>query len=133
MVHLRSLGGTILLATLASADFFTARDIDQGDNIDLGQLDDVAFLYSIIGHDVSSNTSSWTDITPVETLDVEELSDIQSVGTGLVKRENYCDKQAGITRMVCDNVPSREWFWAAGGPAIVWYAPDIIDKWMQVC
>jgi hypothetical protein len=135
MVYLRSLGGMILLITLASADFFTARDINQGDNIDLGHLDDVEFLYSLIGHNFSSNMSSWIDVTPLETLNLEELSDIQSApptDTGLVKRESYCDKQAGITRMVCDNVPSREWFWAAGGPLIIWYGPDIFDKWVQV-
>lgn len=114
MVHIQSFSGILVLATLVSGNFFTARDIQQGNNIDLGHLDDVEFLYSLIGHNFSSNTSSWSDVTPLETLNLEKLSEPSPaplVETGLVKRESYCNKQAGITKMVCENVPSREWFW----------------------
>ncbi|KAF6803718.1 hypothetical protein CMUS01_15017 [Colletotrichum musicola] len=30
------------------------------------------------------------------------------------RQEDVCSDRTGITRMICDNVPSREWWWGAG-------------------
>lgn len=34
--------------------------------------------------------------------------------------------------MVCDNVPSRNWFWGAGGTLLIFYAPRTLEIFLNV-
>lgn len=34
--------------------------------------------------------------------------------------------------MVCDNVPSRYWFWGAGGGLAIYYSPQALTKFLNV-
>lgn len=127
----------LLLASSASADFVTAKSSELGENVDLGHLEDVNALYSLIGFDSTSNASHWEDVTEFEGISGDDL--FQSLNpatneeTGLIKRDDYCADTTGITRMVCENVPSRAWFWGAGGALIIYYAPRALTNWLNVC
>lgn len=126
---------TLLLCTRSvSADFFTAKSRDVGNNIDLGHLLSITDFHTTIDHN-----GTWEDVTEYETFDEENgnqqeqsLNPFAPVATGLVRRTNYCSENTGITKMVCDNVPSRNWFWGAGGALAIWYAPKAITTWFNV-
>lgn len=96
-------------------------------------------FHSAIGH---PNGTSWEDITEYETFDDQDGADkpqSQSLNpsgpeaTGLVRRDDgYCSDLTGITKMVCDNVPSRYWFWGAGGGLAIYYSPQALTKFLNV-
>ncbi|KAE8143461.1 hypothetical protein BDV38DRAFT_277481 [Aspergillus pseudotamarii] len=139
-MKLSSVGFYSLLWSSVSADFLAARSFDHGNNVELGELRDVHDFYSILeqsSSQVGQNGSyEWEDITIFETLDgiegTSELVDPSSLpGTSLVARQNQCTDLTGITKMVCDNMPSRWWFWGAGGPLIIYYLPKAIGHWLN--
>lgn len=136
-MQLLSASIAFLLASSASADFVAAKSVDQGENVDLGYLEDVNAFYSLIGYDPKSNNSHWEDVTEFESLTTDDgfqsIHPATNEETGLIKRDDYCSDTTGITRMVCENVPSRNWFWGAGGALIIYYAPRVLTNWLNVC
>lgn len=132
-MKLNALTTLLLWTSSASADFFTAKSRDVGNNIDLGHLLSVADFHAAIDHN-----GTWEDVTEYETFDEgngnqqEQSPDPYApVATGLVRRADYCGETTGITKMVCDNVPSRNWFWGTGGALAIWYAPKAITTWLN--
>ncbi|KAM0715599.1 hypothetical protein Q7P37_009097 [Cladosporium fusiforme] len=103
-----------LLADSALADFLTARSLDHGENVDLGYLEDVNLFYSTIGFDPASNTSYWEDASELETFDLEDVFE------GLT----------GIVKDICNNVPSRWWFWGTGGVLLIYYSPKLMENFL---
>ncbi|KAK1595402.1 uncharacterized protein LY79DRAFT_702134 [Colletotrichum navitas] len=124
-----------LYVAFSTADYLAARSLDNGNNIELGDLQSLDELYAVLGPGYMEN-SVYEDVTEYETLAtiVEDLGvpTTPVAGRGLATRQNedVCSDLTGITRMVCDNVPSRWWFWGAGGVLLIWYSPEGIRSWL---
>lgn len=128
-------GSVAFFISSVSADFFTARSLDHGQNVDLGYLEDVNGFYSVIGHDMHSNETYWEDATIWETFEQEETqspNSAASINTGLNRRSDMCEDLTGITKFLCENVTSRYWFWGAGGALIMYYLPQAMTNWLNV-
>ncbi|KAL4904993.1 hypothetical protein BDW74DRAFT_178559 [Aspergillus multicolor] len=130
-----------LLVSSVTADFLSARSFDHGQNIELGDLADVHDFYAILEQSafrLSQNGSFvWEDITEYETFDDPEgdsefMSHSTLPGSGLVTREDQCKDSTGITRTICDNVPSRMWFWVAGSALLIYYLPRTMTRLLNI-
>ncbi|KAL5366338.1 hypothetical protein BJX96DRAFT_169844 [Aspergillus floccosus] len=125
-----------LLASSVTADFLSARSLDTGENVELGELEDINDFYTLFHHpEGREGFYEWVDVTEYETI-TDEATLGQSVNPspttagGFVPREDICKDLTGITRNICDNVPSRVWFWGAGKSLIIYYVPRLLDTWL---
>ncbi|CBF81857.1 predicted protein [Aspergillus nidulans FGSC A4] len=140
-MKLSSLELSFLLTSSVTADFLTARSLNHDRNVELGELQDVQDFYATLEQSSFCNTQNgsfvWEDITEFETLDDIDNSALELAGPNLdrghslVSREDQCTELTGITRMICDNMPSRWTFWAFGGPLIIYYAPRLMTNWLN--
>lgn len=135
-MQLHTFANLLLLTNTVTADYLTAKSHRTGNNINLGHFSDVAAFHSVIG---GQNGTSWEDITEYETFEDQAQPQSQSSNpsdpeaTGLIRRaDDYCSDLTGVTRMVCDNVPSRNWFWGAGGTLLIVYAPRTLERFLNV-
>lgn len=134
-MKLDKFGTVMFFIGSVSANFLTARSFDHGQDVDLGNLEDVNGFCSSIGHDVYGNASHWEDITIYETFEEQEtqsLNLVAPVNTGLNRRADMCDDLTGITKVICDNFPTRSWFWGAGGVLGIYYSPRFMTNWFNV-
>ncbi|KAJ5416320.1 hypothetical protein N7491_011355 [Penicillium cf. griseofulvum] len=103
ILRLNGFTNLLLWSSSVSADFFTAKSCEVGNNIDLGHLLSITDFHTAIGH-----SGTWEDITEYETFDEENgnqqeqiLSPFAPVTTGLIRRMDYCSESTGITKMAC--------------------------------
>ncbi|KAL4746051.1 hypothetical protein BDW72DRAFT_207675 [Aspergillus terricola var. indicus] len=110
-----SLELSFLLASSATADFLTARSPDHG------------HFYATL----EQSSSRFETLDDIDSSALELAGLDSDRGHSLVSRENQCTELTGITKMICDNMPSRWTFWAFGGPRIIYYAPRLITNWLN--
>ncbi|EAU31863.1 conserved hypothetical protein [Aspergillus terreus NIH2624] len=126
-----------LLASSVTADFLSAKSLDSGENVELGELEDINDFYTLFRHPEGRNGSyEWVDVTEYETLDDEatlgqSVNPSTTTARGLVPREDICTDLTGITKNICDNVPSRYWFWGTGGAILIYYLPRLMETWLN--
>lgn len=127
----------LLAANSAFADFLAARSLDDGENVDLGFLEDVNIFYSILGLDTTGNTTHWNDASEIETLDLEEVFEGLGAGKaepGLItsRDDDSCGDLTGILQPICNRMPRREVFWVAGGALAIAYSPRVVKIFLAV-
>ncbi len=109
-------------------------------NIEFGHLEDVKEFDSLMGSSFTDNLT-FVDITEYETLDATavherdyvegESLNPKSLAT-LQGRANECEDMTGWSKIVCDNVPNRNWFWGAGAVLTFIYSPSAMAIFLDV-
>ncbi|KAL2816938.1 hypothetical protein BJX63DRAFT_441303 [Aspergillus granulosus] len=132
---------SFLFASSVAADFLSARSLDHGQNVELGELVDVHDFYTILEQSIFSLSQNgsfvWEDVTEYKTFDGLDR-DSEFIGhstlteSGLVAREDECRDLTGITWNICKRVPSRLWFWGTGGALIILYSPRVITRFLNL-
>lgn len=95
--------------------------------LDLGNLDSMETFFEIMG----LNGTAWEEITEYETYDVPAITEEDSKLSLLARQTDsgYCADLTGFSKILCDNMPTREAYWTAGGALFIWYGPEVLTKW----
>ncbi|KAK3315519.1 hypothetical protein B0H66DRAFT_536386 [Apodospora peruviana] len=90
---------------------------------------------------ISLGSSSYVQLTPNSSsaihkgdMDNDHAEDNQSFKRepfNLSVRANECTDMTEWKKLICENMPSRTWFWGAGGVLGFCYAPSLLVPWLN--
>lgn len=115
------------MAEASGSPGFHRRDHDPAKDIHLGTPGSLDEFFERMG----THSSDWFPVEPAgqDDLQQEPLSD-QPDGR-LDRREGKCEGKTGVEYYACEALPNRWYTYAAGGAAIVYFGPRILDGWLD--
>ncbi|KAM7182952.1 hypothetical protein V8F20_012788 [Naviculisporaceae sp. PSN 640] len=125
------------------AGFLSARSLEHGSNVELGDLVSLDEFHSLMGPEFHGGLE-YEDVTEYETLDedavhkrdhhteLDKVSRRPSEGE-IFTRADECKDMTGWSKLVCENMPSRMWFWGVGGALGFYYTPSVMANFMISC
>lgn len=122
---------------VTSGPQFNRRKFDSVRDVHLGTLRSLDDFYERLG----TNTSDWEIFQEEHPEPLTEraywddpASLKRSARTGLMSRQDdKCASKTGIEYYVCEALPNRAFIWTAGIAVIIYWAPDLIDKFLDSC
>jgi hypothetical protein len=117
--------------SLLCASAWIPLEARSNNEVDLGTLSSMKEFLTKMGFDANS---TWEEITDYETTNLDATLESFSPRTSpasvfLAERADTCEDLTGFSKILCDNMPDRAAWWAAGGVLAIWYFPDYLVKW----
>lgn len=110
--------------------------------IDLGTLQDMNCFFKLMGFDANTiweaigepETHDWAAIEAEDAARAAATSsDVptpENIGLATRQDEETCSDETDFGRILCDNMPTRDAWWAAGGSLPLWYYPERLNNFI---
>jgi hypothetical protein len=98
----------------------------------MGTLPSLEAFYALL----NTNSSDWEVIEGgepdvIDAQGAETWNQQNSASSLQVRDEPTCDARTGWDYLICQVMPNNAIKWSIGAGLLIWYAPEILDKWLD--